>query len=140
MKKSHIWFMIEGILCGALQIVVWDFAASSAYAAHAWLRIAVPTVGVLASAVGFFFLMRRYPGMKLKKYVLGVFAYAVMLPAWIVYSSVFGWAIFPHRPMTEGDYATMTTLIGVYMLSLVVTRAVIVLGFFIRKKRRKRAK
>lgn len=139
MKKSHFWFMVEGIVCGVLQIVVWEFSASTAYAQHPWLRVAVPMFGVVLSTVGFFLLMHRYPGMKLKKYALGAFTYVVMLPAWIVYGSVFGLAIFPHRVLAAADYSAMTRLMGFYTLALIITRAVIVLFFFIRKKRRKRS-
>ena len=60
MKRSHLWFMIEGLITGGIQIVVLEWALSVYYTRTVWL----PLLGVLLSAVGFFFLMRRFPGMK----------------------------------------------------------------------------
>lgn len=140
MKRSHFYFMLEGILCGAVQIAVWELALTPWYAAQVWLRIAAPSVGLLLSAVSFFFLMRRYPGMKPKKYVLSVFGFIVMLPAWRVNSAVFSLAIFPHGALTATDVENLTRLMGVYYLVLALTRTAIIVYYYIRKKRRKQAK
>ena len=136
MKKNHFWVMIEGLLCGALQILVWEFAGSVYYANAAW-RIAVPIVGVVVSAVGFFFLMRRFPGMKHTKYGLGFLAYAVTLPAWLIYRTVLGIRVFPVRELAEGEGLAVLQYLGVYALALVVTRATIVLYYYLKKKRKK---
>ena len=136
MKKSHFWFMIEGLLCGALQIAVWEFAGSVYYTYTAW-RTVVPVAGVLLSAVGFFLLMRRFPGMKRTKYGLGFLAYAVMLPAWLIYRTVLGIRFFPVRELAEGEGVAVLQYVGVYALALIITRAGIVLYYYIRKKRKK---
>ena len=136
MKKNHFWFMIEGLLCGVLQIAVWEFAGSVYYAYTAW-RAAVPVVGVLLSAAGFFLLMRRFPGMKRTKYGLGFLAYAVTLPAWLIYRTVLGIRFFPVRELAEGEGVELLQYIGVYALTLILSRAVIVLYYYIKKKCKK---
>ncbi len=136
MKKNHFWFMIEGLLCGVLQIAVWEFAGS-VYYTHAVWRVAVPAVGVLASAVGFFLLMRRFPGMKRTKYGLGFLAYAVTLPAWLIYRTVLGIRLLPVRELAEGEGLAVLKYVGIYMLALMLTRAVIILYYYIKKKRKK---
>lgn len=140
MKKSQLWFMAEGVFCGLIQIAVFEFFASTYYDSLPWLRAVVPVCGVAFSAVGFFFLMRRYPGIKVPKFVLGAFAYAVTFPAWTVYRAAFRLALFPQRVLAEGEGTGIFRLLGWYALGIVVTRAVILLCFIIRKQRRKKQK
>ncbi len=140
MKKSQLWFMIEGVGCGLLQIVVAEFLASVYYRDIPWLRVSVPVLGALVSAVGFFFLMRRYPGIKLPKFALGGFAYAVMLPAWTVYRAAFRLSLFPQRVLNESDGRAVLRLIGWYAAGVIAAHAVIVMGFIVRKQRRKKQK
>lgn len=140
MKKSQLWFMVEGVGCGLLHIVAAEFAASVYYDSIPWLCVLVPALGVTASAVGFFFLMRRYPGIKLPKFALGSFAYAVMLPAWTVYRAAFQLSLFPQRELNESDWQAVLRLVGWYAAGVIVTHAIILIGFIIRKQRRKKKK
>lgn len=141
MKKSHVWFMIEGLLCGFVEILVWEFAVSPWFAAHAWLRPIVPTLGILLSAVSFFFLMRRFPATKKKKkFLLSLICWVVIIPAWIVYGRVFGLKIFPHRAMVAAEYsALLGGLVVWYAVGLAVTRLGIIIYYYILKKRKKKA-
>lgn len=141
MKRSHFWFMLEGLLCGIVEIFVWEFAVSTWYETEAWLRPIVPTVGILVSAVGFFFLMRRFPATKKKKkFALSVVGWIVVIPAWIVYGRAFGLKIFPHRAMATAAYpALLKGLVVWYAVGLAVTRLAIIVYYYILKKRKKRA-
>lgn len=140
MKRSHFWFMLEGLFCGILQIFVWECTVSMW--ARPWMRIALPIFGVLLSAVGFFFLMRRFPATKkMKKFVLSVLFWVVMMPAWVVYGQAFGLAIFPHRVMTAAGYVSfLGKFLLWYAVGLAVTRLGIILYYYILKKRKKKAR
>lgn len=133
MKRNHLWFMIEGLITGAIQIVILEWALSVHYTRTAW----VPLLGVLASTVSFFFLMRRFPGMKFPKYGLGFLAYIVTLPTWLIYSTVLSLRFFSLRPLDEGDGMNLLLLMCGYAVCLLFTRGVIVLIFYIRKRRQK---
>ena len=142
MKRSHFWFMIEGLLCGVAEILVWEFALSPWYAAHVWLRPLVPTLAMLLSAVVFFLLMRRFPATKKKKkFVFSVLGWIVVMPAWIVYGRAFKLAIFPHRALVTADYTSLLSgLLVWYAVGLAVTRLGIILYYYILKKRKKKAR
>ena len=135
MKKSHFWFLLEGLFCGVLQIVSVEYFLSSLHETLPQLHYVVPAVGVLLSSVGFVFLMRRFPGMKPMKYGFSLAGCGAALPAWFIYRTVLG---IPSRELAEGEGAKLLQLIAVYAVAVLVFRAVTVLVFFIRKKLRKK--
>lgn len=140
MKRSHFWFMLEGLFCGVLQILMWECTVS--VWARPWMRVALPIFGVMLSAVGFFFLMRRFPATKKKKkFALSVLFWIVIMPAWVVYGRAFGLAIFPHRVMAAAEYASLLVqFLSWYAAGLAVTRLGIILYYYILKKKKKRAR
>ncbi len=137
MKRSRFWFMVEGIVCGLLQVLLLEVAVS--VYAQPWSVITACTAGLLCS-VGFFLLMRRYPALKAAKFALGIFASAVILPAWFVYRNVFSLALFPPRMLAGGDGTGLLQLLGMYAAAVTAVRIGIIIGFAVRRHRRRKAK
>ena len=140
MRRSHMWSMIEGIFCGVLQVLAVEFGASAYYQTYPFWRIVVPLLAVVLSTMSFYLLMRRYPAVKAGKFGYNVFAFVVILPAWFVYRSVFQWQIFPRYEVAEAASDGAMKLLAVFVIGYIITRAVIITLFYIRKVKKKKQK
>lgn len=140
MRRSHMWSMIEGIFCGVLQVLAVEFGASVYYQTYPFWRIVVPLLAVVLSTTSFYLLMRRYPAVKAGKFGYNVFAFVVILPAWFVYRSVFQWQIFPRYEVAEAASKGAMKLLAVFIIGYIITRAVIITLFYIRKVKKKKQK